>query len=97
MLVRLGPFPGELEASVAEVEERELFVRELSGPATDEEALALLTLLGEDSLFGLAWPLVHMIESAPGWPFWDELSEAPDPWRTRLRQRLLNSGAVPPA
>ena len=72
-------------------------MRELSQPATEEEARALITLFGEDSLFGLAWALVHMIESAPGWPYWDELADLSNPCRALLHQRLRDGGERPPA
>ena len=37
--------------------------------------------------FGLAWSLLHAIETAPGWPLMDVLSNADNEWIERLRER----------
>lgn len=93
-LVGLGQFPPELDATEEEVARREILITKLRPPATDGEARALLRLFGDDSLFGLAWSLVAMIESAPGWPFWDELTDT-NPWHVMLRQSAINAGYSP--
>ncbi len=67
-------------------------VTALPDRAKDEEAVALLNVLpaGEDSGFGLAWALVHFIESAPHWRAVAEVaSEAGDDghWVCLLRDR----------
>lgn len=95
-LVEMGQFPHELDTSEEDLARREALVLKLEPPATEEEARALLVLLGEDSLFGLAWSLVSMIESAPGWPYWDELANTSEPWRSTLRQAAINAGHSPP-
>ncbi|MDB6032726.1 MAG: hypothetical protein JWM16_3064, partial [Verrucomicrobiales bacterium] len=33
--------------------------------------LALVKVFGPDDYYGLAWSLLHLIESAPGWPLAD--------------------------
>lgn len=108
-LVALGPLPLEdderpLEQSLALLEE---YARNLSGlepPATDAEALALLAVFNpdeDDSCFGLAWSLLHFIETAPSWPgppatsaigqaIKLRLQGAEEPWLHRLWQRILN-------
>ena len=60
----------------------------LADPATDAEAIALLPVLphGEDSLFGLAWSVLHFIETAPSWPIRDALDDR-SWWVTFLRER----------
>ena len=63
-LLELGPFPAERDAQLDEIEARETLVRQLVLPATEEEARAVIGLFGSDSLFGLAWALLHFIESA---------------------------------
>ncbi len=65
-VLALGRIPAEAdtEADWAAWEEA---AEALPSPATDVEALALLDSLplGEDSGFGVAWSLLHFIESAP--------------------------------
>jgi hypothetical protein len=56
-------------------------------PITDEEASALVKLLGPDDCFGLAWTMVHLIETAPGWPLESALVGLKDEWIDRLRER----------
>jgi hypothetical protein len=90
-LARLGPFPYELDISDADLTVREDLVRRITEPVSEEEARAMLRLFGEDELFGLAWSLVTLIESAPGWPYWDELSDATNEWHDRLRRRATNA------
>lgn len=63
------------------------------GPVTDAEATALGGLFpenGSDSS-GVAWTLVHVVESAPGWPsVLDQLrrsGQLDGPWAEVLRRR----------
>ena len=58
-------------------------------PVTDEEAAALTKLLPltDDDCFGLAWTLVHIVESAPGWPLFKCLNERANPWISLLEKR----------
>lgn len=60
-------------------------------PVTDDEAKALCRLFGPDELYGLSWQIVHLIESAPGWPL-AECLQGTGEWPTLLRIRLANSG-----
>jgi hypothetical protein len=97
-LRELGPFPPEEEATVEEVAAREALVLRIAEPVTDEEARALLPLLGdtEDSLYGLKWSVLHAIESSPTWPIWDALAQAKGRWRDFLIARLANAGEKAP-
>lgn len=97
-LLALGPLPSEEGASVEDVSARESLVLGIVEPVTDDEARALVALLGEteDSLYGLKWSLLHAIESSPGWPMWDTLRAAVGPWRDLLMTRLANGGETPP-
>ncbi len=63
-------------------------VRALTMPATDEEAAVVVGVLppGEDSAYGLAWHLLHFIESAPSWPQWELLDDR-SWWVSFLRER----------
>jgi hypothetical protein len=57
-----------------------------------EEAGALARLFGPDDCFGLAWTLVHLIESAP--EYLDHLPVHENEWISRLRA-TANSGTYP--
>ena len=68
----------------------------LDGPLTDEEAMALLPCLPPDdgTVFGLAWALLHAIESAPYGPAL--ISELDDRswWVNLLKQRAIRGGLI---
>lgn len=87
-LAVMGPMPMEGLAEDTDVEIREALIATIVSPVTDAEARLLATVLGaaEDSLFGLKWAIVHLIESAPGWPLGDVLKPR-SPWIDLLRER----------
>jgi hypothetical protein len=65
-LVKLGAFSSEDETIEEEIERRADLLDAISKPLTDEEAEALLPCFGPDDYYGVAWTLLHLIESAPG-------------------------------
>ena len=65
-LVEFGALPTE-SASVAEVARCQSLIESIAPPISLQEAVALVGILGSDDCFGLAWSIVHLIESAPGW------------------------------
>lgn len=68
-LVRLGPFPQESGTSLEFLREVENLTASIEKPLTDEEAKALISLFEPpDSCYGLAWSVLHLIETVPGWP-----------------------------
>jgi hypothetical protein len=107
-LVKLGPLPIEKDVSQpAQIARHETLLVGLELPATDEEARLLAKLFpGYGTTFGLAWNLLHMIESAPGWPLADRarqrcvarVDRAPTYARTkrgRRRVTLVRAHTVP--
>jgi hypothetical protein len=64
----------------------------ISTPVSDEEAVILARLFGPDDCYGLAWTLLHLIETAPGWPIASALSASDNPWIATLRRRGSNAG-----
>ncbi|MEU9144909.1 hypothetical protein [Streptomyces sp. NPDC048349] len=67
--IALGKLPserGEPDEALEEAVDRagELLDR-IERPVTDEEAHLLAECFGEDLCFGLAWNLLHLIETAP--------------------------------
>ncbi len=94
-LVELGPLP--TDSAVVTQGELDRYVEVLDSigmeaPLTDEEARALVPLFPPDGSvsFGLAWSLLHLIETAPGWPLEDCLI-GEDEWRRILRLRVENA------
>ena len=93
-LCEFGPLAPEREWTPARVEALESAIRRVTAPVTLAEAQALLTLLdreSEDSLYGLIWTLVSLLETAPGWPPTDALAtsgRSTRPWFAILSDRM---------
>ena len=94
-LAAMGVFPHELDSTAVDVSRREELLGQISPPVAEDEARALLPLLGEDDLWGLAWSLIHLIETAPDWPYWDAIDES-NHWHVMLKKRAINAGDRPP-
>ena len=84
-LIALGVLPPESSAA-AEIELREALIRKVVPPLTLAEAKALAGILGPDNCFGLAWSVVHLIESAPSWSAL-HVPLGPSPFLPTLRSR----------
>jgi hypothetical protein len=93
-LLLLGPLPSEDDASVDQLRLMETELRSITRPITNDEARALLTLLGPDDCFGGAWSFVHLIETAPGWPLSDCLVDLENEWVVTLRDRAIRGGML---
>jgi hypothetical protein len=63
----------------------------ISAPVSDEEAQVLLECFGDDDCFGLAWTLIHLIESAPTFTISTPSGDLDHPWKTVLHQRSKNA------
>ena len=66
-LKRLEPLPGS-DDEKADLEIYERLLSQVALPVSDDEAKNLLTLFGPDDCYGMAWSLVHLIETALNWP-----------------------------
>ncbi len=87
-LVELGPFPPSRDADERDIERRGTLLTSIVAPITREEALALLGCFGHDEAFGLAWTLLHLIESAPGGaPLTSKPADSENEWLRRLWDR----------
>lgn len=94
-LAEEGRFPSSIEAASVDnprLDNIEKLLGEIAAPLTDTEAALLLKCFGPDSLFGLAWALVTLVESAPGWPVPELYRQNDDPgeWLDLLRKRYDN-------
>ena len=88
-LVSLGRLPKERSAAVPQLQAFEAALKAIERPVTDEEAMSLLQVLPntEESCFGLAWSVLHLIETAPGWPLKDAKLQCSNPWVASLLER----------
>ena len=66
-LMTLGPLPHE-DAPEDEILSYERAMESIAPPVTQEEAVELVKLFGQDDCYGLAWTLLHLIETAPSCP-----------------------------
>lgn len=92
-IVQLGPLPSEDDADVDMLREYESAYSAIIRPVTDE-ARALARLFGEDGCFGFSSSILHLIETAPGWPIKDCLSDTRNPWILELRNRAIRGGVL---
>ncbi len=94
-LVSLGPLPASANADEGGLKAYEDLLKQISPPVTDEEARALIGLFGPDDCYGLAWTLLHLIETAPDWPIKEALPRgAQNEWVRRLRERAERGGLL---
>lgn len=73
------------EAQLATITQLEAITK----PVTGEEAAALVSCLGPDDCYGVAWTLLHLIETGPN----PALNAKPAPdaneWHHRLCDRIV--------
>ncbi|AUX35801.1 uncharacterized protein SOCE836_080000 [Sorangium cellulosum] len=82
--VLLGPLP-DSRASEEAIALHQAHLQRIKRPVTDEEAALLVSSFGPDDCYGLAWTLLHLIESAPGGsPVKAEPSPTDNEWIRRL-------------
>jgi hypothetical protein len=87
-LVDLGPFPDSATADEHDIDKRGALLSSIKRPLTREEAVALMNCFGPDDAFGLAWELLHLIESVPGGvPIASKPSQSDNEWLRRLWDR----------
>jgi hypothetical protein len=86
-LLLLGPLPSSAAAAAPMVQAFEEQLSKVQAPITDEEACVLVKIFGPDDCFGLAWTLLHLIETAPGLPVESALVGREGEWINRLRER----------
>ena len=91
-LVSLGPLPAEGSATIEQVDSIELAFLVIIPPLSNSEARALVQLFGPDGCFGAASSLIHLIETAPGWPLRDCLVDSENEFVASLRDRARRGG-----
>ena len=95
-LLALGPLPSEDEAEVEQLDRYGELLESISPPVSDDEARALVRIFppSDESCYGLAWTLLHLIETAPHWPLEDCLEDRQSDWVQYLRLRIENARAL---
>lgn len=88
-LVNLGQLPDEAAAEVPHLQEYEAALKDIEPPLSKDEAVALLSVLpsSDSSCFGLAWSVLHLIESAPNWPYREAQIHSSNPWVQSMLER----------
>jgi hypothetical protein len=86
-LKSLGSLPSSINPDISLIEAIEARLKSVLTPISDEDARVLVSLFGTDDCFGLAWTLLHLIETAPSWPIADALTNIENEWIARLKER----------
>ena len=87
----LAPLPASRDADEQELQKLTDALMRISPPVSREEAIRLAGAFGPDECFGLAWTLIHLVESAPGGTPLDALPVSDNEWLTVLRERSTRS------
>ncbi|RYD71643.1 MAG: hypothetical protein EOP84_24550 [Verrucomicrobiaceae bacterium] len=93
-LRKIGPLPDSQSVDDAKLEQQERLLGLILKPISDEEALILCDLFGPDDYYGMAWRLLHLIETAPGWPIRECLESDDNDWIILLRERAVRAGLI---
>jgi hypothetical protein len=87
-LEALGKFPISEKAQQNTLRQQETILAGIERPLSPEEARVLVRLFGPDTYYGLAWTLLHLIETTPGWPIEACVASMDSgPWQDRIRMR----------
>lgn len=89
---------GPLPAWDADEEEIDMPVEQLEAipkPVTGEEARALVSCFDPDDCYGVAWTLLHLIETGPTPVLITEPGPDANRWHHTLWTRASNAGLVP--
>jgi hypothetical protein len=89
-LMNLGTLASEKGANPKALQRWQEVLLAVKAPVSDDEARVLVRLFGPDDCFGLAWTLLHLIETAPNWPLPDCLVGRGNEWIEALRTRSQN-------
>ncbi len=86
-LVSLGPLPKSIEADMEQLRRIEAALAKVRTPLSRAEAKALLPVFGPDDCFGLAWSLLHLVETAPDLAHVLADADQSNEWMERLLSR----------
>ena len=94
LLVQAGRLPSEAGADPENIRKFEVLLHSIERPLSDDEACLLVGVFGSDGCFGLASSLLHLIETAPGWPIESCLKDEASDWVSELRARSVRGGRL---
>ncbi|QDY80358.1 hypothetical protein [Streptomyces qinzhouensis] len=83
-----GPLP-DWDAEEEEINRRVTQLEAISKPVTGEEAAALVTCFGPDDCYGVAWTLLHLIETGPHPVLQTKPPMDANEWHHRLYDRAV--------
>lgn len=86
-LKKLGKLPSEVNFEIPMLERYQQLLDAIQQPISDADAVELIQIFGPDDCFGLSWTLVHIIETAPGWPIKEIIETGSDEWSHVLKIR----------
>lgn len=92
--IRFGPLSSEDDNSEdgdEAFDEMERVLHAIEKPVTDEETQLLAECFGDDNCFGLAWTLLHLVESASSSVVTSEPPEGSNMWIARLWTRYRDT------
>ncbi|MET8136249.1 hypothetical protein [Streptomyces sp. NPDC005251] len=89
-----GPLP-DWDASEDEIDRRVHQLNTILKPVTGEEAKALASCFGPDDCYGVAWTLLHIIETGPNPVLTTEPGPDANEWHQRLYDRAVFGGLGP--
>ncbi|APU38706.1 MULTISPECIES: hypothetical protein [unclassified Streptomyces] len=85
-----GPLP-DWDADEEEIDRRVTQLEAIGRPVTAQEAASLATCFGPDDCYGVAWTLLHLIETAPGPAISIEPAPDANEWHHRLYGRAVSA------
>lgn len=88
-----GPLP-DWDASEGEIDRRDQQLRAIARPVTGEEAQALVSCFGPDDCYGMAWTLLHLIETGPNPVLTSKPAAGANEWHQRLYDRAVFGGLI---
>ncbi|MFG2027686.1 hypothetical protein [Streptomyces sp. NPDC048825] len=88
-----GPLP-DWDASEEEIDRRDQQLNAIPKPVTGEEAQALVSCFGPDDCYGVAWTLLHLIETGPNPVLTTQPAPDANEWHQRLYDRAVNGGLI---
>ncbi|MFB7719424.1 hypothetical protein [Nocardia sp. NPDC056100] len=91
--VTTGPLPN-WDADEAQIAHRQAQLEAITGPVSDAEAAALAQCFGPDDCYGLAWTLLHLIETGPHPVIAAKPALGANPWHHTLWMRAVNGGLI---
>ncbi|MDT0386035.1 hypothetical protein [Streptomyces dubilierae] len=89
-----GPLP-DWNASEDEIDRRVQQLNAILKPVTGEEASALVACFGPDDCYGVAWTLLHLIETGPNPALPIDPGPDANEWHQRPYLRAVNGGVTP--